>query len=104
MEVDPNQISLEGIVVVDGKDAYEIKWSDNKTNFYAVDNFLKLQTLETMEMQGQVQSSRTSFSNYKTVKGIRFPHNVQQDMGPQKMDFTVKSITLNDPMYDSLFE
>jgi hypothetical protein len=55
-------------------------------------------------MQGQVQSSTTSFSNYKTVKGIRFPHNVQQDMGPQKMDFTVKSITLNDPMYDSLFE
>ena len=104
MEVDPNQISLEGIVVVDGKDAYEIKWSDNKTNFYAVDNFLKLQTVETMEMQGQVQSSTTSFSNYKTVKGIRFPHTVQQDMGPQKMDFTVKSITLNDPMYDSLFE
>ena len=104
MEVDPNQISLEGIVVVDGKDAYEIKWSDNKTNFYAVDNFLKLQTVETMEMQGQVQSSTTSFSNYKTVKGIRFPHTVQQDMGAQKMDFIVKSITLNDPMDDSLFE
>lgn len=104
MEVDPNQISLEGIVIVDGKDAYEIKWSDNKTNFYAVDDFLKLQMVETMEMQGQIQSSTTSFSNYKTVEGIRFPHTVQQDMGPQKMDFIVKSITLNDPMDESLFE
>lgn len=104
MEVDPNQISLEGIVVVDGKEAYEIKWSDNKTNFYAVDDFLKLQTLETKEMQGQVQSSKTSFSNYKTIEGIRFPHTIQQDMGPQKIDFKVKTIFLNDQMDDNLFE
>ena len=104
MEVDPNQISLEGIVAVDGIDAYEIKWSDNKTNFYAVDDFLKLQTLETMEIQGKVQSSITSFSNYMTVEGIRFPHTIQQDMGPQKIDFIVKTIFLNDQIDDNLFE
>lgn len=104
MEIDPDQISLEGIVVVDGKDAYEIKWSDNKTVFYAVDDFLKLQMIETTEMQGQIQSSTTSYSNYKTVEGIRFPHTIQQNMGPQKVDFQIKSITLNEPMEDSLFE
>jgi hypothetical protein len=104
LEVDPNQISLKGIAVVDGKDAYEIQWSDNKSNYYAVDDFLKIQTVETMEMGEQVQSSTTSYSNYKAVEGISFPHTVQQNMGPQKMDFQVKSILLNEPMEDSLFE
>ena len=104
LEIDPDQISLQGIVSVDGIDAYEIKWSDNKTVFYAVENFLKLQTVETMEMQRQIQSSTTSFSAYKAVEGIRFPHLVKQDMGLQKIDFQVKSIILNEPMPDSLFE
>ncbi|MGB0396463.1 MAG: insulinase family protein, partial [Flavobacteriaceae bacterium] len=104
LEIDPDQISLKGIVSVDGVDAYEIKWSDNKTVFYAVEDFLKLQTVETMEMQGQIQSSTTSFSDYKAVEGIRFPHLVKQDMGPQKIDFQVKSIILNEPMPDTLFE
>jgi hypothetical protein len=104
MDIDPDQISLEGIVVVNGKDAYEIKWSDNKSHYYAVDDFLKIQTVETMQMQGQIQSSTTNFSNYKAVEGIHFPHTVQQDMGPQKVDFQVKSITLNKPMDDNLFE
>ncbi len=104
LEIDPDQISLQGIVSVDGVDAYEIKWSDNKTVFYAVEDFLKIQTLENMEMQGQIQSSTTSFSDYKAVEGIRFPHLIKQNMGPQKIDFQVKSIILNEPMPDSLFE
>ena len=57
-----------------------------------------------MEMQGQIQSSATSFGNYKTLEGISFPHSIQQNMGPQKVDFQVKSIILNEPMEDSLFE
>lgn len=104
MEIDPNQISLKGIAVVDGEDAYEIKWSDDKTHFYAVDDFLKLQTVETIEMQGQIQTSTTVFKDYKTYEGIKFPHTIHQDMGPQKVDFHVKSIILNDAMPDSLFE
>lgn len=104
LEIDPDQISLQGIVSVDGVDAYEIKWSENKTVFYAVEDFLKIQTVETMEMQGQIQSSTTSFSDYKPVEGILFPHLVKQDMGPQKIDFQVKSIILNEPMPDTLFE
>ena len=104
LEIDPDQISLKGIVSIDGVDAYKIKWSDNKTVFYAVEDFLKLQTEKTIKIQGQIQSSTTSFSDYKAIEGIRFPHLVKQDMGPQKIDFQVKSIILNEPMPDSLFE
>ena len=104
LEIDYDQILLQGIVSIDGIDAYEIKWSDSKTVFYSTEDFLKLQTIETIEIQGQIQSSTTSFSDYKTVEGIRFPHIVRQDMGPQKIDFQVKSIILNEPMPDSLFD
>ena len=104
LEINPNQISLERIVIIDGKDAYEIKWSDNKTVYYAVDDFLKLQTVETIEMQGKVQSSTTSFRNYKVIEGILFPQVIQKDMGSQKADFQLKSIILNEPMPDNLFE
>ncbi|MGA0373879.1 MAG: M16 family metallopeptidase [Flavobacteriaceae bacterium] len=102
--IDPNQISLKGIVSLDGVDAFEVKWSDNKTVFYAVEDFLKLQTIVTIEIQGQIQSSTTTFSDYKAIEGILFPHLVKQDIGLKKLDFHVKSIILNEPMPDSLFE
>ena len=104
LEIDSDQIFLQGIVSVDGIDAYEIKWSDSKTVFYSAEDFLKLKTIETIEIQGQIQSTTTSFSDYKIVEGISFPHIVRQDMGPQKIDFQVKSIILNEPMPDSLFD
>ena len=104
LEIDFNQISLVGILSIDGKDAYEIKWSDKKTIFYGADDFLKLQIVETTEREGQVQSSITTLKNYKVVEGILFPHQISQDMGVQKMDFEVKSITLNEPLSNSLFE
>tara|TARA_A100001011_G_scaffold75491_1_gene77610 strand:- start:6735 stop:8804 length:2070 start_codon:yes stop_codon:yes gene_type:complete len=104
LEIDFNQISLVGILSIDGKDAYEIKWSDKKTIYYGTDDFLKLQIVETKEREGQVQSSITTLKNYKIVEGILFPHKISQDMGVQKMDFEVKSITLNEPLSNSLFE
>ena len=104
LEVDFNQISLVGIVSVDGKDAYEIKWSNTKTIYYSVENFLKLKIGETIKMDKKVQTNATTLKDYKSVEGILFPHQISQDMGPQKMDFQVKSITLNEPMSESLFE
>ena len=104
LAVNFDEISLSGIVNLDGVDTYEIKWSDKKTAFYRVSDFLKIRTVETVEMQGQVQTSTTVLSDYKAVEGIQFPHQISQDMGPQKMDFKVTSIILNEPMPDSLFE
>ena len=104
LEVDLNQILLVGIVSVDGKDAYEIKWSNTKTIYYSVENFLKLKIGETIKMDKKVKTNTTTLKDYKSVEGILFPHQISQDMGPQKMDFQVKSITLNEPMSESLFE
>ena len=104
LEIDLNQISLGGIVSIDGKDAYEIQWSDKRIIYFGVDDFLKLQIIETIEMQGQIQSSITTLKDYRGVEGILFPHQISQDNGSQKMDFEVKSITLNKSLSDSIFE
>ena len=104
LHVDQNEITLVGVVSIDGKDAYEIKWSDKKSIYYSVDDFLKLQSVETNEVQGQIQSATTSYGEFKAVEGILFPHLIKQNMGPQKIDFNIKSISLNEPMEDSLFE
>ena len=74
LEIDFNQITLVGILSIDGKDAYEIKWSDKKTIYYGTDDFLKLQIVEITEREGQVQSSITTLKNYK-VLGLCLLHS-----------------------------
>jgi len=97
-------ISLEGIEEVDGKKAYKVKISDEKASFYDVATSLKLQDVITAEMNGQKMSSTFNFSEYKEVGGILFPFTLTQSMGPQKIDFIVKSIKVNEGVSDADFE
>ncbi len=97
-------ISLEGIEEVDGKKAYKVKISDEKASFYDVATGLKLQDVVTAEMNGQKMSSTFNFSEYKEVGGILFPFTLTQSMGPQKIDFIVKSIKVNEGVSDADFE
>ena len=97
-------ISLEGIEQVDGKKAYKVKISDEKASFYDVATGLKLQDVVTAEMNGQKMSSTFNFSEYKEVGGILFPFTLTQSMGPQKIDFIVKSIKVNEGVSDADFE
>ena len=97
-------IKLMGIDDVDGVAAYEIKWSDSKTIYFSTKDFLKIKTVDTIEMGGQSQSSESIYSDYKSVNGILFPHKTSQTVGPQKIDFVVQSIRLNQKMEDQLFE
>tara|TARA_R110002051_G_scaffold281538_2_gene343169 strand:- start:4597 stop:6666 length:2070 start_codon:yes stop_codon:yes gene_type:complete len=97
-------LQLEGIEDVDGKKAYKIKISDEKASFYDVATGLKVQDVLTAEMNGQKMSSSFNFSNYKEVSGILFPFTLTQSMGPQKVDFNVNSIKVNEGVSDTDFE
>lgn len=99
-----NAISLEGIEELDGKKAYKVKVSDEKVSFYDVATGLKLQDVVTAEMNGQKMSSTFNFSEYKEVGNILFPFTLTQSMGPQKIDFIVKSIKVNEGVSDADFE
>ena len=102
--LDPAQVSLAGIVDVDGTKAYEIKVNDSKSFFYSVESGLKIKVSETQEMQGNTITQETMIGNYKTVDGILFPHTVTQSFGPQKIDFNTSSIELNISFTDEDFQ
>lgn len=97
-------ISLEGIENVGDKKAYKLKITDEKTVFYDVESGLKLQEVNVQEMQGQTVQQNMMLSDYKEVFGILFPFKLSQTMGPQKFDFIVKEIKVNEGVTAADFE
>ena len=102
--LDPAQLSLAGIVDVNGTKSYELKVSDSKSYFYSVESGLKIKISETQEMQGNTITQETMIGDYKAVDGILFPHTVTQSFGPQKIDFITSSIELNVSFSDEDFQ
>ncbi len=97
-------VSLEGIEPVGESKAYKVKITDDKTVFYDVESGLKLKEVNTQEVQGQAIEQTSVFSDYKEVSGIFFPFKISQTAGPQKFDFIVKEIKVNEGVSASDFE
>ncbi|WP_300569806.1 pitrilysin family protein [Flavobacterium sp.] len=69
-------LKIDGIEALNGAEAYVIK--DGKSTFYYdTKTFLKVAEGKTSERGTQM----TYFSNYKEVKGIKFPHEVDLNVG-----------------------
>jgi predicted Zn-dependent peptidase len=102
--LDAAQLSLAGIVDVNGTKAYELKVSDSKSYFYSVESGLKIKISEIQEMQGNTITQETMIGDYRAVDGILFPHTVTQSFGPQKIDFITSSIELNVSFSDKDFQ
>ncbi|MDO6515820.1 M16 family metallopeptidase [Zobellia uliginosa] len=99
-----NDITLEGIEAVEDKKAYKIKLSEEKTAFYDVESGLKLQEVTTAEMGGQTITSTINYMDYKEVSGLQFPFIMAQTVGPQRFEFIVSEIKINEGVSDSDFE
>ncbi len=97
-------VVLEGIEVIDGKKAYKIKISNEKTSFYDIETGLKVQDAVSIETQGQQMNTIFNYSDYQEVSGIKFPFLLKQTMGPQKFEFIVKEIKVNEGVSDVDFE
>ncbi|NND79615.1 MAG: insulinase family protein [Maribacter sp.] len=97
-------VTLEGIEVIDGKKAYKIKISDEKSSFYDIGTGLKVQDAVSVEVQGQQMNTTFNYADYKEVSGIKFPFLLIQAMGPQKFDYIVKEIKINEGVSDVDFE
>jgi predicted Zn-dependent peptidase len=96
--------SLEGIEDVDGKKAYKVKVSDEKSLFYDVDSGLKIKEETKTEMMGQEIVSTVMYGDYREVEGIRFPFSIGQTVGPQSFEFIVSEIKINEGVTDADFE
>ena len=104
LALDPANVSLAGVVDVDGTKAYELKISASKSFFYAVDSHLKIKVSETQEMQGNTITQETLIGDYKEIDGLLFPHKITQSFGPQKIDFITSNIELNVDFADEDFQ
>ena len=104
LNMDTETIEFLGEVDLDSIKAYEIKVSDNKTLFYDINSFYKLQSTETVSMQEKIQTTITKFKDHKETEGIVLPHTTVVSMGAQEINFTLEKATFNDPIDPQIFE
>tara|TARA_R110002020_G_scaffold63170_2_gene168748 strand:- start:118660 stop:120729 length:2070 start_codon:yes stop_codon:yes gene_type:complete len=89
-------VKLEGIETVEGKKAYKLKVSDKKSSYYDMETGLKVQDDVEMEVQGQKMSTSFSYGDYKEVSGILFPYLLIQHVGPQKIEFVISEVKVDE--------
>jgi len=91
-------------VSLNGEDAYEIRWSKNKTVYYSTSNYYKIQEVQSSEIQGKLINITKIYSDYQFIEGILLPQKTTQNMGSQKINFKVTSIILNEQLSEDIFE
>ncbi|MEH6406631.1 MAG: pitrilysin family protein [Leeuwenhoekiella sp.] len=89
-------IKFERKEAINGADAYAVKTGENKTSFYDINSGFKVKEETTMSANGQTMVQTLEMGDYKDVDGIMFPFTLSQTMGPQKIDFKVIEIKVND--------
>jgi predicted Zn-dependent peptidase len=94
---------LAGIETMDGKDYYVLKTNDGqseKIDYYDVKTFYKVKSVQIVE--GEETSS--SYSDFKEVNGIVFPHGMSLLMGGMSLAGTTKTLEINAKVESSVFE
>ena len=95
---------LVRIEPLEGKNAVVVKYDDAEI-FYDMATGLKVKSIKTMKTpDGKEVKMPTTFSDYKAVNGILFPHAVAQKSGPMDLNFTVSEIKINEGVTDEDFK
>ncbi len=95
-ELSPGDASLEGIEQVNGENAYVVQLDKNTKAYYNVNSGLKVQTVKTMDQGGRSMTVPTGYSDYREVKGVKFPYQITSSAGPQTFTFNVNEILVNE--------
>ena len=95
-------IILDGIESVNGKEAYVLK-NGKTTLFYDVISGLKIADQKTSGEGEKKRTTGTSFSDYKEVKGVKFPFELIVNQG-MEMNFKMSEIKVNEGVTDKDFE
>ncbi len=103
-ETKATEATLEGIEPYDAGKAYKLKMSDKKTTYFDIKNGLKIKDVLVQEQGGQKATTTITYSNYKEVQGIQFPYTISIAVGPQKFDFIVSEIKINEGVTDEDFK
>ena len=95
---------LNRIEPIDGKNYFVITFNETEV-FYDMKSGLKFQEVKTVKTpDGREVKVPTTFSDYKEVDGILFPHSMGSKMGPMDLNFITKEIKINEGVSDADFE
>ncbi|MFC6875614.1 M16 family metallopeptidase [Flavobacterium myungsuense] len=95
-------IILGGIEEINGAEAYVIKDKES-LYYYDVKSGLKVAESKTLEQEGQKITQTTSYSDYKEVKGIKFPYKIVLNIG-MEIELTTTDVKINEGVSDSDFK
>jgi hypothetical protein len=97
-----------GIERIDSIDCYAIKLTLPSGirwfQYYSMQNDLKFKETKEIQTKQGLFEQETYFSDYREVKGLKFPFTIKQHFGIQEIDLTVTSIEINTGLDDSIFE
>jgi len=95
-------VTLDGIEPINGSDAYAIK-NGKTTLYYDVKTGLKVLTSTTTERAGQKMTSTITYSDYKDVKGVKYPYKVVMSQG-RDIEIKVTDVKINEGVTDADFQ
>lgn len=93
-----DEIELAGISEIEGKEAYRIKVKKGEQvvdEYYDTQSGLLLQAAVSVKTQMGEMSMTTTYLDYVTIDGIKYPTKLKQAAGPQNMEMTFKDIQFN---------
>jgi len=97
-----------GIECIDSTDCYTLKLTLPSGirwfQYYSTENDLKFKETKEIQTKQGLFEQETYFSDYRAVKGLKFPFAIKQYFGLQELDLNVTSIEINTGLDDSVFE
>jgi zinc protease len=87
-------VTLKGIESINGSDAYAVV-NGKTTNYYDVKSGLKVAQTKELEQGGQKMSQTSYFSDYRDVKGIKFPYKTTLNVG-MEIELTATDVKVNE--------
>ena len=100
--VNKSTITLSGIESINDKDAYVIK-DGKSTYYYDVDSGLKVAESKEIEQAGQKMTQMVNLSDYRQVKGIKFPYVTSMNLGIEIL-LTTTDVKINEGVADPDFQ
>ena len=102
------KMELKGIENIEGVDAYvitvETPKGRKKTQYFAIENSLKVRELETADVGGRSITQIADYSDYKEVDGIVFPHSMNiSGMMPMALQMNLTEVKINAGIEESIF-
>lgn len=92
-------VALVAVENINGNDAYAVEVTLSKggkyTLYFDVKSGLKVRYSKTQESPQGSFTQIVDYGDFKEVNGIKFPHIMTQNLGPQKVEFKVIDFKVN---------